>query len=134
MLRKIRNWFGAQDVNERAAERTQKPALGPPRARIPNERPGQAPRVTTTPPANDDAVEDEQLTLVSELSLVEDADSVGPGKNVLAHRDLYRVETGTFETLSIEGAPSKKDPAEGMDPYNTGNFDRPSGWDKPSRK
>ncbi|MDX1508375.1 MAG: hypothetical protein R3358_08850 [Woeseiaceae bacterium] len=59
---------------------------------------------------------------------VEDA---GPGKNVLIRNKYVREETGTHETLKILDD-SLVDSGEetGIDPYNTGDFDRSRNWDK----
>lgn len=54
----------------------------------------------------------------------------GPGKNVLVRNKYLREDTGTHETLKIiddsidEGAEG-----DGIDPYNTGRFDRSKSWD-----
>jgi len=62
-------------------------------------------------------------------------DDAGPGKNVLKRKTYIREETGTHETLSIldESAENNTD-EEGIDPYNTGQFDRSRTWDKRFRK
>ena len=59
---------------------------------------------------------------------IEDA---GPGKNVLIRNRYLREDTGTHETLKILDD-SLVDSGEetGIDPYNTGNFDRSKNWDK----
>lgn len=63
---------------------------------------------------------------------IEDA---GPGKNVLVRNRYLREDTGTHETLKIVDD-SLVDSGEetGIDPYNTGNFDRSKNWDKRFRK
>lgn len=55
----------------------------------------------------------------------------GPGKNVLVRKRLVREEAGTHETLKLvdENASDGGEEA-GIDPYNTGNFDRSRNWDK----
>jgi hypothetical protein len=55
----------------------------------------------------------------------------GPGKNVLIRNKYLREETGTHETLKILDD-SLVDSGEetGIDPYNTGGFDRSRNWDK----
>ena len=55
----------------------------------------------------------------------------GPGKNVLVRNKYVREETGTYETLKIVDD-SVVDSGEetGIDPYNTGDFDRSKNWDK----
>lgn len=62
-------------------------------------------------------------------------DDAGPGKNVLRRHKYIREDTGTHETLSIldESVESRTDD-EGIDPYNTGQFDRSRTWDKRFRK
>jgi hypothetical protein len=59
----------------------------------------------------------------------------GPGKNVLVRNKYQREDTGTHETLRIVDD-SLVDSGEetGIDPYNTGNFDRSKNWDKRFRK
>jgi hypothetical protein len=61
--------------------------------------------------------------------------SNGPGKNVLVRNRYQREDTGTHETLKIVDD-SLVDSGEetGIDPYNTGNFDRSKNWDKRFRK
>ena len=55
----------------------------------------------------------------------------GPGKNVLIRNRFVREDTGTHETLKILDD-SLVDSGEeaGIDPYNTGEFDRSRNWDK----
>lgn len=55
----------------------------------------------------------------------------GPGKNVLVRKRFVREEAGTHETLKIvdETAVDTGEEA-GIDPYNTGSFDRSRNWDK----
>jgi hypothetical protein len=55
----------------------------------------------------------------------------GPGKNVLIRNKFVREDTGTHETLTIlDESMLESDEAEGIDPYNTGQFDRSKNWDK----
>ena len=58
-------------------------------------------------------------------------ESNGPGKNVLIRNKYVREDTGTHETLKILDD-SLVDSGEeaGIDPYNTGGFDRSKNWDK----
>ena len=55
----------------------------------------------------------------------------GAGDNVLVRNKYKREDTGTHETLTILDD-SAVDTGEetGIDPYNTGNFDRSRNWDK----
>ena len=58
-------------------------------------------------------------------------DDAGPGKNVLRRNKYIREEAGTHETLSILDESAETDTTEdGIDPYNTGQFDRSRNWDK----
>ena len=54
----------------------------------------------------------------------------GPGKNVLVKNKYLREDTGTHETLKIvdESILNSND-EDGIDPYNTGRFDRSKSWD-----
>ena len=56
------------------------------------------------------------------------------GDNVFI-RKYVREDTGTHETLTIldEGAIETEE-VSGIDPYNTGRFDRSKNWDKRFRK
>ena len=63
---------------------------------------------------------------------IEDA---GPGKTVLIRNKYVREDTGTHETLKILDE-SLIDSGEetGIDPYNTGGFDRSKNWNNRFRK
>lgn len=59
----------------------------------------------------------------------------GPGKNVLIRNRLIREDTGTHETLKIISDEVLESTEEyGLDPYNTGRFDRSKSWDSQNRK
>ncbi len=62
-------------------------------------------------------------------------ESQGPGKNVLIRNRFVREDTGTHETLTILDD-SMVDSGEetGIDPYNTGAFDRSKNWNNRFRK
>ena len=64
-----------------------------------------------------------------ELSTAAESDS--PGKNPLIRNKFFREDTGTHETLKILDD-SMVDSGEetGIDPYNTGGFDRSKNWDR----
>ena len=54
----------------------------------------------------------------------------GPGKNVLIRNKYVREDTGTHETLKIiDDSILESDEEYGLDPYNTGRFDRAKSWD-----
>ena len=58
-------------------------------------------------------------------------ESAGPGKNVLIRNKFVREDTGTYETLKIlDDSLVDSGEEKGIDPYNTGGFDRSRNWDK----
>ena len=58
-------------------------------------------------------------------------ESNGPGKNVLIRNKFVREDTGTHETLKIlDDSLVDSGEESGIDPYNTGGFDRSRNWDK----
>jgi hypothetical protein len=59
----------------------------------------------------------------------------GPGKNILIRNRLVREDTGTHDTLKIISEDVFESREEsGLDPYNTGRFDRSKSWDSQNRK
>jgi hypothetical protein len=59
----------------------------------------------------------------------------GPGKNILVRNRFVREETGTHETLKIlDDSLLETDDEQGIDPYNTGRFDRSQSWNSRIRK
>jgi len=59
----------------------------------------------------------------------------GPGKNVLIRNRYVREDTGTHEKLKIlDDSIVDSGEETGMDPYNTGKFDRSKKWDQRFRK
>ena len=53
----------------------------------------------------------------------------GPGKNVLIRNKYIREDSGTHETLKIvDDSILDSDEEFGLDPYNTGRFDRAKSW------
>jgi hypothetical protein len=59
----------------------------------------------------------------------------GPGKNILVRNKLVREETGTHDNLKIlDGSLLVDEEPDGIDPYNTGRFDRGKSWEFRSRK
>lgn len=62
-------------------------------------------------------------------------EDLGPGKNVLIRNRYVREETGTHETLKIlDDSAIDSGEEAGIDPYNTGGFDRSKKWDQRFRK
>lgn len=124
MLEKFKDWFN----DHFSSGEVKKPKslstagyIGPPRATVPKRK------VTKPQPARE-APE-------IEPSLDGRIESQGPGKNVLIRNPYVREDTGTHETLKILDE-SLVDSGEetGMDPYNTGKFDRSKKWDQRFRK
>jgi len=74
----------------------------------------------------------------TEQSFPDETADLGPGKNVLSHRPIYQLETGSYETLKIVDGPTVEDDDDAeidpYNPYNTGSFDRSRNWDKQFRK
>jgi hypothetical protein len=57
------------------------------------------------------------------------------GKNTLFRNKYVREETGTHETLKIlDDSIIETDEETGLDPYNSGQFDRSKNWDSRFRK
>ncbi len=96
---------------------------------------GQTGRHTAARPVSKPAIPERQPEVVRFEGLSDGRiEDLGPGKNVLI-RKYVREDTGTHETLTIldENAIDTEEEI-GIDPYNTGRFDRSKHWDKRSRK
>lgn len=62
-------------------------------------------------------------------------DDGGSGKNVLIRNKYVREDTGTHETLKIlDDSLIDSGEETGLDPYNTGGFDRSKNWNNRFRK
>lgn len=58
-------------------------------------------------------------------------ESNGPGKNVLVRRTFRREDSKTDENLQIlDDSLVDSGDESGLDPYNTGGFDRSKNWDR----
>jgi len=63
--------------------------------------------------------------------VAENIEDAGPGKNVLIRNKYVRQDTGTHETLKIfDDSILDSSEEDGIDPYNSGEFDRSKHWDK----
>lgn len=118
MIERLKDWFMERLTSgEKLPEPRVRPSVGrqPPRA-VPRPRPVAQPKP--------DLVDVD--THVG--GHIEDN---GPGKNVLIRNKYVREDSGTHETLKIVDD-SMVDSGEesGIDPYNTGRFDRSRNWDK----
>ena len=113
----LKRIFGRQRDDDLA---TRRPAAPPKRTPV-----GQA----NPPPASPNPGEPEVVP--ADPDTEGRVETVGPGKNVLIRNRYVREETGTYETLKIVDD-SLVDSGEetGIDPYNTGDFDRSKNWDK----
>jgi len=76
-----------------------------------------------------------KTSIEDEEPLTGNIEDAGPGKNVLIRNKYVREDTGTHETLKILDD-SLVDSGEeaGIDPYNTGGFDRSKNWNNRFRK
>lgn len=120
MLRRLINWFKGEPAQNRAHRTTT-----------------QLRRRSSAHAALQEATEHSQQTdltpghFESERSLTGHIESTGPGKNVLVQNRYVREDTGTHETLNIfDDAFVDKSEEDGIDPYNSGEFDRSKHWDK----
>ncbi len=58
-------------------------------------------------------------------------EDLGPGKNVLVRHPNPHGDPGSQETLSlVDDSLVETNDEAGIDPYNTGKFDRSRNWDK----
>jgi hypothetical protein len=129
MLERLINWFISKDDDEPAPRAS---ALGRsgafkaaqvPRKPAPVPRPARVAKPVAGNPA------DPALRIASGVD-GEIAD-LGPGKNVLVRNKYQREDSGSHETLSIvDDSIVQTGEETGIDPYNTGKFDRSRNWDK----
>ncbi len=103
-------------LRKTGSHRTLKPSIAPP---VVKPKPPSKPATKTR--ADDEARVDDKPII----------EEMGPGKNVLVRRRLVREDTGTHETLTIlDDSVIEGEQESGLDPYNTGQFDRSKYWDK----
>ena len=118
MLEKLKSWFKGrfsdEDLPKAPDRQFATPKTAPPTVRPKQKIPRRTPEFVDT--------DDE---------LAGEIESHGPGKNVLIRNKFVREDTGTHETLKILDD-SLVDSGEetGIDPYNTGEFDRSKNWDR----
>lgn len=123
MMQRLKNWI---------SERLGREQVAPP---APNFRRTSA-YIANRPAAGKAAhkkSENEPLELETHVGgRIEDA---GPGKNVLIRSKYVREDTGTHETLKIlDESLVESGEESGIDPYNTGGFDRSKNWNNRFRK
>ena len=115
MIKAITKWF-----RERFAP--DEPARHPPFQASAAKRPP----ARRAPPKKPAAAEPVQL----DPAVSGEIESLGPGKNVLVQNQYQRGDSGTQDDLKIvDEAGLELDEADGIDPYNTGKFDRSRNWD-----
>ena len=117
MIRRLLNWLRPAGQEPAAPARTRQRAV--PKARPPRHA-----------PTADAASGDERL-VEFDAEVGGSIEDSGPGKNVLIRNRFVREDTGTYETLKIlDDSLVDDDEEAGIDPYNTGEFDRSRNWDK----
>ena len=128
MLKFLRKWLGKSPARKAPEPMDMLRKTGSHRALKPSVKtaPRQAKAAPSAPMrqrtrAREDGVDADQ-------SVIEE---IGPGKNVLVRRRMVREESGTHETLKIlDDSIVDGEEEPGLDPYNTGRFDRSKYWDK----
>lgn len=126
MLKFLKKWLGKTPdkkhrepmdmLRKTGSYRALKPSIAPAQ---PKPKPSKGAPTATPTGGKVDSVKD---SIIEEL---------GPGKNVLVRRRMIREDTGTHETLTIlDDSVVDRNEESGLDPYNTGQFDRSKHWDK----
>lgn len=124
MLKNFKNWwqrhFSAEDVKKPKTLST---------AGYIGARPPGVPKKTVEKPPPAPEIVDLETTVEGRI------ENQGPGKNVLIRNRFVREDTGTHETLKIlDDSILDSGEETGIDPYNTGKFDRSKKWDQRFRK
>ena len=118
MIEKFLQWFSKRSPSR---EEPRAPAMDKTGAHV---VPRSRKKAAKVPRPNTEVV-DTDPELASEI------ESNGPGKNVLIRNKYVREDTGTHETLKIlDDSLVDSGEESGIDPYNTGGFDRSRNWDK----
>jgi len=118
MFERLRNWLKTRSSDEDSTLEEKLRMTGA------HTAPPQAHPQQDVPRPDPEFVEaDEELST--------EVESDGTGKNALIRNKFVREDTGTHETLKILDD-SMVDSGEetGLDPYNTGGFDRSKNWDR----
>lgn len=120
-------WLGQRLFRQPEEELPPPPAVG---VRPPSQRPGTPARPIPRREGPESQVAGVRLNTTVNGHIADG----GPGKNVLL-RKVVREDTGTHDTLKILD-PTALEPQEefGIDPYNTGRFDRAKSWETRFRK
>lgn len=87
-----------------------------------------AKRKLATPP-------DQPQQVDTDAHIEEHIEDYGPGKNVLIRNMYVREDAGTHEKLElVDDSLIETGEETGIDPYNTGQFDRSKNWERRFRK
>lgn len=118
MLRHIKKWFQGKVSTTRSSEAGLR-------------RSGAHRSPAATPKTGQNAPERQPEQVDIDVQLDGSVEENGPAKNVLIRNKYVREETGTYETLKIlDDSIVDSGEETGIDPYNTGDFDRSKNWDK----
>jgi hypothetical protein len=118
MIDKLKNWFRERISGDEATPTQNLRGTGAHAVPRPAPRNEKVPR-----PQPEYVAADEDLSGTIE--------SNGPGKNVLIRNKFVREDTGTHETLKIlDDSIVDSGEEQGLDPYNTGGFDRSKNWER----
>lgn len=121
-------WLGGRLFRRPEEETPQPAAVG---VRPPSERAATPSRVVNRAVNRSKGESDAVLLKTTVNGEIADG---GPGKNVLI-RKFVREDTGTHDTLKIlDQSVLESDEPCGIDPYNTGRFDRAKSWETRFRK
>ena len=121
-MRFIKKWLLGQEPEKQVPPKVVR-AIGERRAR---------PRPTGANPTPEPPIKPKPVEL--ETKVEGRIESAGPGKNVLIQNEYQREGTRELEELKLVDEAEENDNADGIDPYNTGRFDRSKFWDKRFRK
>jgi hypothetical protein len=128
MLERLLNWFRSRDDDD-----VETPERSPmPNRSVAGARPAVARPVVTQRPAPANQTPAAAVPAVRVKTGLSGAIAdLGAGKNVLVRGSDQPDDSGTHDALSIFGEePVPKSEEAGIDPYNTGKFDRSKNWDK----
>lgn len=118
MLERLKNWLRMRSSDEDSTPTQNLRMTGSHTAAPPVRPQHKVPR-----PDPEYVAADDDLSTESE--------SDGTGKNVLIRNKFVREDTGTHETLKIiDDSIVDSGEETGIDPYNTGEFDRSKNWDR----
>jgi hypothetical protein len=122
-MQRLLNWLSSLISREKAAPRRDLSQTG---AHLRRTGSHKSPR----PARSGQAVPSRQPEFVDVEPHIEGRiDDLGPGKNVLIRNKYLREDTGTHETLKIlDDSMIDTEEEEGVDPYNSGQFDRANNW------